>query len=497
MMKVSDIQVISKGTDAKAQLEDSVVKVYGNDAEIEYVRVEFDFKVPDNALVLGDAWERAYADLEWKKSPGRMPWYFAVHSNGQIFCFGVKTGANSLCSWQIEQGVVVLIIDVRNGTCGIKLKGSTLDACTIVTDTFTGDAFNALSEFCKKMCPNPVLPNRPIYGGNDWYCNYGDNSFEKILKHANRIVECSPINAPKPYMVIDDGWELCFHSGSCDAEYFNGAPWQYPNAKFGDMQKMADAIKGEGAIPGLWFRPLLTIENTPEDQVLKKDGIKIVLDPSHPEVLKRITNDIKTFVKWGYKLIKHDFSTFDVFGKWGFQMEDDLYDSEVEFYDKTKTTAEIIKNLYNTISNAAGEDVLVMGCNTISHLSAGIFSLQRTGDDTSGMDWERTKNYGINTLAFRMCQHNTFYCADADCVGITNNVPWDKNRQWLDVLSKSGTALFVSIADDSYTDEVKDGITAAFEKASKNTSPSKPIDWFETKLPVKWESKYGFDKYEW
>ena len=37
-----------------------------------------------------------------------------------------------------------------------------------------------------------------------------------------------------------------------------------------------------------------------------------------------------------------------------------------------------------------------------------------------------------------------FYHIDADCVGIFGMIPWDKNRQWADVLAKSGTPLFVS-----------------------------------------------------
>ena len=44
--------------------------------------------------------------------------------------------------------------------------------------------------------------------------------------------------------------------------------------------------------------------------------------------------------------------------------------------------------------------------------------LNRTGDDTSGRIWERTRRMGVNTLAFRLPQHNTFYHIDADCVGI-------------------------------------------------------------------------------
>ena len=113
------------------------------------------------------------------------------------------------------------------------------------------------------------------------------------------------------------------------------------------------------------------------------------------------------------------------------------------------------------------------------------------------MEWERTKTMGINTLAFRMCQHGAFYACDADCVGITRQIPWDINRKWLDVLSKSGTPLFVSIGEDAYSDRVKTDIRAAFARAAKNQVPSRPLDWLETNIPARWQSAFGTESYDW
>ena len=105
--------------------------------------------------------------------------------------------------------------------------------------------------------------------------------------------------------------------------------------------------------------------------------------------------------RWGYELVKHDFTTFDITGKWGFEMNDVDYRSRMAFSRQTKTTAEIILHLYESIREAAGEMYLI-GCNTVSHLSAGIFELNRIGDDTSGKEWVRTRKMGVNTLGFRM-----------------------------------------------------------------------------------------------
>ena len=106
---------------------------------------------------------------------------------------------------------------------------------------------------------------------------------------------------------------------------------------------------------------------------------------------------------WGYELIKHDFSTFDLTGRWGPAMTDEVTADGWAFADRSRTTAEIIIDHYRSIREGASDSLLI-GCNTMGHLSAGIFELSRTGDDTSGFEWNRVRKMGVNTLAFRMPQ---------------------------------------------------------------------------------------------
>ena len=132
------------------------------------------------------------------------------------------------------------------------------------------------------------------------------------------------------------------------------------------------------------------------------------LDLTLPENLQSIRDDIARLRAWGYELIKHDFSTYDAFGRWGFDMGAELTDGKWRFADQSLTNAEIILRLYRTLREGAGDGVLI-GCNTIGHLAAGLFEIQRTGDDTSGREWERTRRMGVNTLAFRLPQHGAFF----------------------------------------------------------------------------------------
>jgi alpha-galactosidase len=219
----------------------------------------------------------------------------------------------------------------------------------------------------------------------------------------------------------------------------------------------------------------------------------VVLDPTVPENLERIGGDIRLFRRWGYELIKHDFSTWDLAGRWGFQMGDSITEDGWSFEDRSKTNAEILKDIYKAVSDAA-EGAVIIGCNTVGHLIAGYAHIQRTGDDTSGREWSRTRKMGINTLAFRACQNRMFFALDADCVGITEHIPWRLNAQWLDLLAKSGTPLFVSAMREAIGPSQKKALKAAFSTASAQLPTAEPLDWMDTSCPRKW--KLAGDKVE-
>ena len=174
----------------------------------------------------------------------------------------------------------------------------------------------------------------------------------------------------------------------------------------------------------------------------------------------------------------------------------EITDADWHFADDTKTNAEIVGDLYRSIREAAG-DALALGCNTVGHLAAGLFELQRTGDDTSGRDWNRTRKMGVNTLAFRACQNNNFFAIDADCVGLTRQVPWQLNRQWLELLAFSGTPLFVSAAPDALGPEQHAALRQAFSIAAIKRTTAEPLDWLRNTEPVRWHNQGETKKFDW
>jgi alpha-galactosidase len=134
----------------------------------------------------------------------------------------------------------------------------------------------------------------------------------------------------------------------------------------------------------------------------------------------------------------------------------------------------------------------------MGHLGAGIFEIQRTGDDTSGQIWERTRRMGVNTLAFRLPQHRTFFHLDADCVGITKAVPWELNRHWLDLVASSGTALFVSPQEGATGVEQRKALREAFAMVVSPQAGAWPVDFFHETTPEAWQKRDGSVKqYPW
>ncbi|WP_329352089.1 hypothetical protein OG226_42630 [Streptomyces sp. NBC_01261] len=223
----------------------------------------------------------------------------------------------------------------------------------------------------------------------------------------------------RPYRVIDDGWTE--GGGSAPGGPLDtGLP-----GVFEDMAEMSARVAEIGARPGLWFRPLLprTETGAVRPGMLRDSGLP--LDPSLGVALDAVAEDVTRFRDLGCELIKRD---------------------------RSRTGAEILVRLYRTIVEAAGDDAVVIGCDTVGHLAAGLTTVRRCDDDTSGRSWERTRRTGVNTLAFRLAQHNRLFTVDAGYVPCTPRTDWNLNRQFPDLVARSGAALFVSVDPAARTD---------------------------------------------
>jgi alpha-galactosidase len=440
--------------------------------------------VPERSRVFADAWERTYGESGWAGvHPGRaLPWFWLARdeSAGTTIGAGVATGPGAWASWTVDVDGVTLWLDVRSGQQALRPGDREVELATVLWLESGGTPYAAHAELTAAMAPPSPVAIGPVVGSNNWYYAYGHGfDADAVVQDARTIVDLAGGHPVPPFAVIDAGWGE--GTGSAD-----GGPFDRGKDSFRDMAAVADRIRDEGARPGLWYRPLLTREPSPlAHDVRLDDGFP--LDPSRPGTLERVGDDLRRFRDWGYELVKHDFSTFDVTGAFGPAFGARMGSGAITFADRSRTSAEIICDFYRVVADAAG-DAVVIGCNTVGHLAAGLVAVNRTGDDTSGKQWERTRRMGVNTLAMRLAQHGRFFTADADCVPATPATPWALNRQFLALVAASGTALFLSLDPASLDREVRRDVADALAVALDGGVDGgvEPLDQLYSIAPRRW-----------
>ncbi len=452
------------------------VSVASESGKLTYLHLRWKGSPGEAVHALGDQWERSYGDLEWRGTvPNRaMPWYFVTFDGHTLNGYGVKTQPAAFCFWQQDSDGITLTIDLRSGGEPVALGQRQLLACTVVSRQGSPEEplTHAAREFCRIMCPAPRLPEGALFGSNDWNYAYGKNTAAGILRDADLIASLAPRGGVRPYIVIDDGYQ--------DA------------ARFPSMPELANGIGARHLRPGIWIRPLRASPAAapnlllPQARMGKSGGESPAFDPTNPEALEQILEAVRTPVGWGYEFIKHDFSTVELFGQWGSAMTTGPARPGWSFHDRSRTNAEIVRDLYLAIREAAGEKTVILGCNTVGHIAAGIFESQRIADDTSGREWERTRRFGLNGLAQRIAQHRTFFHIDPDCVAVTKDVGWRETSQWMDVVSRSGTSLFLSPEPDAITPETKSAMRDAMAVVSQNAY-GYPADPLQGTTPNQWK----------
>ena len=474
---------------SSGQRSDVTVLVRGEDS-ISKVELVWNVAFPKDALFYCGAWERTYSNAGWykmddKEAPQRgwKPWYFLVNDGERTDGYGLKVQPSVFGAWKVEPGRVVLSLDLRAGTNPLRLKGRELGACVLVNRK--GNAgetpFAAAREFCRVMCPKPRLPKSPVYGYNDWYCAYGNNTATNFLADAEVFLSCCKGLKNRPYVVVDYGWQRNDFKNTPDDGLWAGVrpKWGMP------MDEVARRVKAMGGKPGIWYRPFWKCRGLPAM-------------PS-AEMRDRVKREMTRFREWGMELVKIDFITYDWGCVWGYAMSDTPMCAKNCNWDDSRTTAEVVRDLYTAMREGAGDDVIIIVCNALDHFAAGLFEQQRTGDDTSGKEWNRTYQFGVNTLGHRMHHDRTFYALDGDCIGLVSkgDVPWEKNRLWLDLLANSGTALFVSWKRELMDDDVRAALTEACRKASEVQPVAEPLDWMQCLQPTHWRFGDREKTYDW
>jgi alpha-galactosidase len=256
------------GEDVTASLSPGLmstsIRVHAPHSAVSRVAVRWAMTFPQTTLFLGDAWERAYGDLQWRsmQSERVLPWYLAAHDpvSGQGLAVGVKTQPAAMCFWTADPGGVSLWLDLRNGGCACVPGDRWIDAATVVgVGAEPGQTLTALiRRLCTRMCDAPRAVAAPVCGNNNWYYAYGQNfDADQVRRDAALLAELAGDAINRPYCVIDAGWSP---GSSCPGGPFTaGRPGKFPS-----MPRLAEDIGKTGVRAGIWIRPTaLTVIDNP------------------------------------------------------------------------------------------------------------------------------------------------------------------------------------------------------------------------------------------
>ena len=103
--------------------------------ELEFIQCHWKQNTSASSKILGDHWERSYGDLAWDAPDmtKKAPWYILISEGDQTQAFGVKTGANTICYWQVSTESLELVMDTNSG--GMRcITGRTQPACSRYRD---------------------------------------------------------------------------------------------------------------------------------------------------------------------------------------------------------------------------------------------------------------------------------------------------------------------------------------------------------------------------
>jgi alpha-galactosidase len=290
-------------------------------------------------------------------------------------------------------------------------------------------------------------------GWCSWY-HYFTRIKPNIVR--DNLAELNDLREQIPFDVvqIDDGFEKSVGDWLETRKYFDG-----------EMLLLAEEIKENNFIPGIWLAPFIVHPNSDiykdhHDWMLKDDKNKPVnagwnwekfcsgLDLSHPQVKEYIRKVIHNAVyEWGYPYLKLDF----------------LYAGALpgKRYDKTLTRAKVLRQAMELVREEAGPDSYLLGCGAPLGSMLGLVDGMRIGTDVAP-DWEpkylgiellfpndpdipSAKNALQNALS-RAAMHRRWWQNDPDCLLLreSSHLTLAEVQTMTSIIALSGGLLLIS-----------------------------------------------------
>lgn len=236
------------------------------------------------------------------------------------------------------------------------------------------------------------------FGYCSWYY-YGDGISADGMRQNMKVLTDKKDLLPVKYIQIDEGWNDGWGS------------WQ-ANEKFGDMKALAEEIKADGYIPGIWVAPFGCKPDLPlvaehPDWFVKNaagqpwKGSTLCLDFTNPEVREYIGEIFRRIsYDWGYRYIKLDIITPNL--------------AAGIHFDPEATALENYRLGLKTFRENVTEDTFLLGCTAPFGGAIGFVDGMRVSGDVFER-WESLRTV-FNAVLKRYYYHRNYYLIDADCL---------------------------------------------------------------------------------
>ncbi|XDD49296.1 alpha-galactosidase [Leptospira sp. WS92.C1] len=334
-------------------------------------------------------------------------------------------------------------------------RGNKLSLTPIVVSRFATSPESYLKKYWSDLGKSHKvkLSSTPVpTGWCSWYHYYTKISEKIILKN---LAEVKQKKLPIQFFQIDDGYQSEI------------GDWLTTNDKFpGGMRLLAEEIRREKLIPGIWLAPFLVrkksefFQKYPEAVLKERDGKPVpalwnpvwgmdytyCIDVTHPTSRDFLENVLKTIVKdYGYPYLKLDFLFTALLPGW-------TYDRGISPHKRYADTIRFIRKV-------VGKDVFLLGCGAPILPSIGLFDAMRISCDVAPF-WGRektrilaqdkhalsTERALINDIT-RSSMHRNLWYNDPDCLLVReskNQMNPAQTQLMAGVMAVSGGMILVS-----------------------------------------------------
>jgi len=275
-----------------------------------------------------------------------------------------------------------------------------------------------------------------LQGWCSWYLRTSKITGEEVLGIVDAVKQ-SPDRLRPQVIQIDDGYQTLEGVWDANAKFSEGLPFY--------TKKIAET----GARPGLWMAITMIAQQAPwladpanleavwgqsfkENQGGTRQPVGW-LDPTHPRAKAYIADRIRHAVESGFTYLKLDFNNVGG-GKW---------------YEKKRTSFEILRDHYTNIRQAAGEGTYILFCNEYpNRATVGLVDASRTSQDAhrSGVRnsiGQVLRSYDLN---------GRWFAVDNDCYYIAPDVKgagkvaggWPTVQTYASMMGLSSGAAFTS-----------------------------------------------------